>query len=288
MGRINRHSVLALCGALVFAGLFVGICQVQADYIVGGVYSDTPPPESTRPEVVSPENRLVLDRFADSQRPLESPGGAPRQFIKNLKVTAFIDFDDVTAPCAFIETQALRDEYASLGVTFEGPGPLDGGAILDECGSFGVTGHSSPNFLAFNPGATLSTGGIPQGPETMHFDPSVNYVQFLAGDIFGGTLTAEAYDVSDNLIASDSVTMQAELQPDVKGDLRLVDSEDRDEAEITVSRPLLDRYQRTLASFIDGARTFCTRRGMTYLLANTTVPVDEMVTQYLRQRGLVR
>ncbi len=79
-----------------------------------------------------------------------------------------------------------------------------------------------------------------------------------------------------------------ELDPDLKGDLRLVDSEDADVAEITVSRPLLNRYQQTLAAFIDGARNYCTRRGMSYMLANTAVPVEELVTRYLRQRGLVR
>jgi len=79
-----------------------------------------------------------------------------------------------------------------------------------------------------------------------------------------------------------------EVDPDVKGDLKLVDCEDRNEAEITVSRPLLQRYQRTLATFVDGAREFCTRRGMTYLLANTEVPVEQLVSHYLRRRGLLR
>lgn len=79
-----------------------------------------------------------------------------------------------------------------------------------------------------------------------------------------------------------------ELRPEIKGDLRLVDSEDGDVREITVSRPLLDRYQRTLAGFIDGAKEFCTRRGLTYLMASTETPVEQLVTRYLRQRGLVR
>ena len=79
-----------------------------------------------------------------------------------------------------------------------------------------------------------------------------------------------------------------EIDPDVKGDLKLVDCEDGDVAEITVSRPLMERYQRTLATFVDGARDFCARRGISYLLANTDVPVDQMVSGYLRQRGLVR
>ena len=77
-----------------------------------------------------------------------------------------------------------------------------------------------------------------------------------------------------------------ELEPDIKGDLKLVDCEDRDFAEITVSRPLLDRYRRTLAAFIDGAREFCTRRGMNYLMTSTQTPVDQLVSSYLRQREI--
>src|SRR5688572_9984125 len=79
-----------------------------------------------------------------------------------------------------------------------------------------------------------------------------------------------------------------ELEPEIKGDLKLIDAEDQDIAEITVSRPLLDRYKRTLASFVDGAREFCTRRGMTYLMTNSRTPVDQIVSNYLRARGMVR
>jgi uncharacterized protein (DUF58 family) len=79
-----------------------------------------------------------------------------------------------------------------------------------------------------------------------------------------------------------------ELDPDVAGDLKLVDCEDDDVAEITVSRPLLERYRKTLAAFVDGARQFCHRRGITYQLTNTQVPVERLVTNYLRERGLVR
>ena len=84
------------------------------------------------------------------------------------------------------------------------------------------------------------------------------------------------------------VLSQEEIEPDVKGDLRLVDCEDSDIAEITVSRPLLQRYQQTLAAFIGGAKEFCTRRGMSYLMTSTETPVEQLVSSYLRQRGLVR
>ena len=45
-----------------------------------------------------------------------------------------------------------------------------------------------------------------------------------------------------------------ELEPDLQGDLRLVDCEDGDVAEITVSGPLLKRYKQTLATFVESAR----------------------------------
>jgi len=78
-----------------------------------------------------------------------------------------------------------------------------------------------------------------------------------------------------------------ELDPDVKGDLRLVDCEDQDTAEVTVSAPLLKKYQQTLAAFVGGVKEFCNRRGMNYLLAKTQTPVETLITSYLRQRGLV-
>ena len=81
---------------------------------------------------------------------------------------------------------------------------------------------------------------------------------------------------------------QEELEPDVKGDLKLIDCEDGDEAEITVSAPLLAKYQHTLNAFTRSAQEFCTRRGIHYLLANNQTPVADLVGQHLRRRGLVR
>jgi uncharacterized protein (DUF58 family) len=84
------------------------------------------------------------------------------------------------------------------------------------------------------------------------------------------------------------VLSSEELVPEIRGDLKLVDCEDNDVAEISASAPLLQRYQKTLAAFVDGAREFCSHRGMNYLLANNQLPVDQLVSSYLRKRGLVR
>lgn len=79
-----------------------------------------------------------------------------------------------------------------------------------------------------------------------------------------------------------------ELDPPIVGDLKLVDCEDHDVAEVSAGPALLKRYQRNLGAFVDGAREYCNRRGMNYLLASNQVPVDQLISTYLRKRGLVR
>ncbi len=79
-----------------------------------------------------------------------------------------------------------------------------------------------------------------------------------------------------------------EIDPTLVGDLKLVDVEDEDVAEVTISKPLLDRYRANLQSFCNDLKNHCTRRGITYLFTSTRVPFDTLVMSYLRQRGLLR
>mgnify|MGYP002622488918 CR=1 FL=1 len=84
------------------------------------------------------------------------------------------------------------------------------------------------------------------------------------------------------------VLAQEEFDPELAGDLRLVDCEDQDVAEVTISAPLLKKYKQTLAAFLASVREFCHARGMVHLVANNQTPVDQLILSYLRQRGLVR
>ena len=59
-------------------------------------------------------------------------------------------------------------------------------------------------------------------------------------------------------------------------------------AEVTISAPLLKRYQDTLAAFRGGLSSFCNRRGMSYLFTSNQVPFEKLVLNYLRNRGLLR
>ena len=141
---------------------------------------------------------------------------------------------------------------------------------------------------SLQPGQNVS---LELGVKNFCLQNSGNGILVLITDLMdkSGYETALRYLLSQNLdIYVIHMLSPEELEPEITGDLKLVDCEDADIAEITVSRPLLNRYQQTLASFIDGARDFCNRRGITYLMANTEVPVERLVSSYLRQRGLVR
>jgi uncharacterized protein (DUF58 family) len=84
------------------------------------------------------------------------------------------------------------------------------------------------------------------------------------------------------------ILSQEEIEPDVKGDLMLTDSEDDDRAEVTVSPALLRRYKENLNAYRSALHAFCTRRGVACLFTSNQVPFDKLVLTYLRQRGLVR
>jgi hypothetical protein len=100
----------------------------------------------------------------------------------------FINFDDVNATCGFAEAVPLTTEYSAQGVTFSG----SGFELLDQCSSFGVSGYSQPNHVAWN----NCCSGM---SETLTFNPTVSNVSFLAGSgISGTTLSAEAFN-SDGL-----------------------------------------------------------------------------------------
>jgi uncharacterized protein (DUF58 family) len=79
-----------------------------------------------------------------------------------------------------------------------------------------------------------------------------------------------------------------ETQPSLTGDLKLVDVEDGDTAEITVSAALLKYYKQTLAAFCNELKEFCVRRGGSYVLAETTTPVETLVLNTLRRIRLIR
>lgn len=104
-----------------------------------------------------------------------------------------------------------------------------------------------------------------------------------------GYADALRYLVARNLdIYVIHVLAQEEIEPELTGDLRLMDAEDDDIADITVSAPLLKRYKANLTTFCNGMRDWCTQRSISYIFTSNQRPFDQLVLNYLRRRGLVR
>ena len=78
-----------------------------------------------------------------------------------------------------------------------------------------------------------------------------------------------------------------EIEPDLQGDLKLKDIEDDDEAEVSITQPLLKQYKANLNAYCLALKEYITRRGGTYLFSSTAVPFDTLVLNYLRERGLL-
>lgn len=121
-----------------------------------------------------------------------------------------ITFDTLSAPSVFASTTAL----AAVGaVSFQGSStaPLNGGAVLNESGGFSVTGHSSPNFLAFNCNATMLDGGIPKLPEVINFGSEVSKVSLKIGSGNSSGTSVTLFGIGSGGVEKKTVTLASAL-----------------------------------------------------------------------------
>jgi uncharacterized protein (DUF58 family) len=79
-----------------------------------------------------------------------------------------------------------------------------------------------------------------------------------------------------------------EMNPDIEGDFRLIDSETEAGVELSANFDTLERYRETLAGWQAGWRSFCTARNMHYLPIVTTLPLDELLFARLPQQGVLQ
>jgi hypothetical protein len=130
-----------------------------------------------------------------------------------------INFENAPTAAMFVNTQRLTNQYAGVGVVFQGPGGLDGGAVVNTNGGWPLTGYSGSNFLAFNTNATLNGGGVPRGPETLLFSPPVSSVTLRAATPDAGSFTLSAYNALNALLSTSTINLSSALAPvQVSGD----------------------------------------------------------------------
>jgi uncharacterized protein (DUF58 family) len=76
-----------------------------------------------------------------------------------------------------------------------------------------------------------------------------------------------------------------EMNPDIGGDLRLIDSETGEVRELTIDGDALRTYRERLHQFLEGLEGFCRSREIGYHRVVTDAPVESIVLSHLR--GLV-
>jgi len=80
----------------------------------------------------------------------------------------------------------------------------------------------------------------------------------------------------------------AEMQPQLKGDLQLIDCETGEMREITVSPALLRAYIREHERYCEELAEFCTTKQVALFRAETGIPFDELVLKIFRRGGFLR
>lgn len=79
-----------------------------------------------------------------------------------------------------------------------------------------------------------------------------------------------------------------ELAPNYDGDLKLIDVETGEAAEITIDPMVLEAYSARFDEWRSGIVSFCETRNINYISISTEIPWDKLVMEFLREQGIVR
>jgi len=79
-----------------------------------------------------------------------------------------------------------------------------------------------------------------------------------------------------------------EIDPELEGDLKLVDSETEAAVEITADFDLLSRYRARVQAWQSEWQQFCAARAINYAPIATSLPFEELVLSFLRKRGILK
>jgi uncharacterized protein (DUF58 family) len=84
------------------------------------------------------------------------------------------------------------------------------------------------------------------------------------------------------------VLSRDEIDPGLSGDLKLVDVETGESAEVSIDPAVLEDYATRLRAWQDDIRDYCGARGIHYQAVITDSGWDEVLLQGLRRQGVVR
>jgi uncharacterized protein (DUF58 family) len=97
------------------------------------------------------------------------------------------------------------------------------------------------------------------------------------------TLTSRGFQVSVVHILSPD-----EVNPELEGDLKLVDIEEGGSVEITADYGVLADYRAHLAAWQADLAGFCAKRQINYIPVETSLPLEQLLFTWMRIKGVLR
>jgi uncharacterized protein (DUF58 family) len=113
---------------------------------------------------------------------------------------------------------------------------------------------------------------------------------FLISDLFapGGCFEGiRALQGAGHEVVLLHVLSPDEVNPSVRGDFKLVDSETGESQEVSIDTNALEAYRREFENWQRDLMDFCRRRSVNYIQVETNTSFEDLVLHYMRRRGLV-
>lgn len=76
-----------------------------------------------------------------------------------------------------------------------------------------------------------------------------------------------------------------EAEPNLRGDVRMIDVETGAAKTLTVNEAILKRYRERFADFLETLRTYCNRQGFCCTISRTNIPFEDLVLRMMRETG---
>lgn len=113
--------------------------------------------------------------------------------------------------------------------------------------------------------------------------------------IISDFLFADGYEKGINFIqaANQEIILvhllySEERSPNFEGDIRLIDSETNDKIEITLTPKLLEQYQLSIKDFTENISKYAFKRGISYLLVDSEMEIEQIMFNVFKGSGLIR
>jgi len=106
--------------------------------------------------------------------------------------------------------------------------------------------------------------------------PMTKGISFIISDFFSEDGYEEAVKLlqyKKQQIVLVQILSPEEIDPTIRGNLRLVDSESGKAKDIELTQDRINNYKKALEKFKNQIQTFCTKRGQQYIFLSTDIPI---------------